>query len=193
MRQDLDELLCKKYPLIFANRYKSMQETAMCWGFSCGDGWFTIIDSLCASIQSHIDWKKKRRQYDIEHNAIYTDLMNGDESTLRHKFSNMTDEFIISRKEEILEEGLRDIKSEIVQVQAAQVKEKFGTLRFYIDGGDEVTHGMIRVAENMSAHTCEVCGSPGQTRVSGYWHYTSCDAHARGEEIYEYDRDEQGA
>ena len=55
MKQELDELLCKKYPKMFVNRNKSMQETAMCWGFGCGDGWFDLIDELCGSIQSYID------------------------------------------------------------------------------------------------------------------------------------------
>jgi len=33
MKQELDELLCKKYPKIFKDRYADMQTTAMCWGF----------------------------------------------------------------------------------------------------------------------------------------------------------------
>jgi hypothetical protein len=40
-----------------------------------------------------------------------------------------------------------------------QVKEKYGTLRFYIDGGDETIRGMIWFAESFSAHTCEKCGT----------------------------------
>ena len=42
MRKELDEKLCEKYPLIFKNRHADMTETAMCWGFECGDGWFNI-------------------------------------------------------------------------------------------------------------------------------------------------------
>ena len=33
---------------------------------------------------------------------------------------------------------------EYVQVVAAQVKEKLGELRFYVDGGDATTQGMIQ-------------------------------------------------
>jgi hypothetical protein len=40
MRKELDDLLCQRYPLIFSERNMSMKETCMCWGFSCGDGWF---------------------------------------------------------------------------------------------------------------------------------------------------------
>ena len=63
---------------------------------------------------------------------------------------------------------------------ADQVKEKFGTLRFYTNGGDEQIYGMIRMAESMSAVTCEECGAPGKTRGRG-WIYTACDAHTKEE------------
>lgn len=60
----------------------------------------------------------------------------------------------------------------------AQVKEKFGTLRFYGNGGDDVTDAYISFAESFSGRICETCGSPGKVRGSG-WFYTSCDEHAR--------------
>ncbi len=59
MRQELDEELCRKYPKIFQNRHAPMTETAMCWGFEIGDGWYQIVDSLCSNIQSYIDWKNR--------------------------------------------------------------------------------------------------------------------------------------
>ena len=62
MRDELDSSLVAKYPKMFQNRYKSMQETAMCWGFECGDGWYNILNSLCANIQSHIDWKQEQKE-----------------------------------------------------------------------------------------------------------------------------------
>lgn len=39
-----------------------------------------------------------------------------------------------------------------------QVKEKFGVLRFYCEGGDDTIRGMIRLAEHMSSITCEITG-----------------------------------
>lgn len=55
MKKENDELLCKKYPKIFANRYGDKMVTAMCWGFEVGDGWFNLIHTLCETIQSYID------------------------------------------------------------------------------------------------------------------------------------------
>ena len=59
-------------------------------------------------------------------------------------------------------------------VKIVQVKEKFGGLRFYVDGGDEYTNGLIRVAEDASYETCEDCGVPGTLRKGGWW-ATLCD------------------
>ena len=59
MKQELDKLLCEKYPKMLVNRNKPMTETCMCWGFECGDGWFQILDSLMGNIQHHIDWNNK--------------------------------------------------------------------------------------------------------------------------------------
>jgi len=63
---------------------------------------------------------------------------------------------------------------ETVQVRVAQVKEKFGTLRFYVDNGNREVGAAIQLAESLSARTCESCGSPGRTR-SGGWIKTLCD------------------
>ena len=71
-------------------------------------------------------------------------------------------------------------KEEVVaQVTLNQVKEKFGTLRFYYSGGDDYIDGLVTMAESMSGVTCEECGLPG-TQTQGGWIKTACAAH-RGE------------
>jgi len=61
-----------------------------------------------------------------------------------------------------------------------QVKEKFGGLRFYIEGSNNEYQERISIAESLSHQTCEVCGRKGQTRRGG-WIQTLCDKHAKGE------------
>lgn len=61
------------------------------------------------------------------------------------------------------------------QVVAAQVKEKFGSLRFYYYGGDDTIHGMVSMAEAISGRTCELCGNLGQLR-SKRWQQTLCSS-----------------
>ena len=67
------------------------------------------------------------------------------------------------------------------QVVAVQVKEKFGGLRFYYEGGDSAVDGMVRMAESWSVNACEVCGNKGVIRGDG-WHRTLCDEHSNGRE-----------
>ena len=61
-------------------------------------------------------------------------------------------------------------------VEATQVKEKFGGLRFYIDGGSDEVHKLIEEAEEESYKTCEKCGTKenvSQTKTG--WVKTLCD------------------
>lgn len=138
MKQELDELLCKKYPKMMVNRNKSPQETTMCWGFECGDGWYNILNQLMGNIQHHIDGNNSRRELLLKNNP--------------HNIK---------------------IPEEVVQVTLDQVKEKFGTLRFYYTGGDEKIRGMVIMAEAMSGTTCESCGNPGEQTYGG-WIKTTC-------------------
>lgn len=62
----------------------------------------------------------------------------------------------------------------ISQVVATQVKEKFGGLRFYINGGDEHIDGIIWLAESLSYHICEKCGSTKDVSQTEGWVYTEC-------------------
>jgi len=58
--------------------------------------------------------------------------------------------------------------------KATQVKEKFGGLRFYIDGSIDLVYDAISKAEAASYYICEVCGKPGKARGDG-WIVTICD------------------
>jgi hypothetical protein len=64
----------------------------------------------------------------------------------------------------------------IPQVKMRQIKEKFGGLRIYYDGGDDAIGGMVDMAEAIAEFTCEECGKPGRYRDGG-WIKTLCDEH----------------
>jgi len=64
----------------------------------------------------------------------------------------------------------------VPQVTVAQIKEKFGGLRFYYDGGDNEISGMVTMAAAWASHACEECGAPGTSRGGG-WIKTLCDTH----------------
>ena len=68
------------------------------------------------------------------------------------------------------------IPDHVPQVVVMQIKEKFGGLRFYYDGGDDRVDGMVTMAESWADHSCEECGKPGKSRDGG-WIRTLCDEH----------------
>ena len=61
--------------------------------------------------------------------------------------------------------------------QVTQVKEKFGGLRFYINGGSDEMYNKITEAEKLSHETCELCGEKGELRTKIRWFTTLCDEH----------------
>jgi len=121
MTKELQETLYTKYPKIFADKDKSMQETCMFWGIETDDGWYWLIDQLCSNIQGYIDANNK------------------------------------------------------TQVIASQVKEKFGSLRFYYNSGDEMIEGMVWFAESLSYHICETCGSTKNVTQTKGWITSLCE------------------
>lgn len=62
------------------------------------------------------------------------------------------------------------------QVIVVQVKEKFGGLRFYYEGGNEYVAGLVSMAESWADIACEECGGIGKKRDGG-WVRTLCDVH----------------
>ena len=121
-------------------------------GFACGEGWWPILEKLCSNIQHHIDWKEKQRDWAIRFNSTASS------------------------------EDMRPVPDKILQVTVAQIKEKFGGLRFYYDGGDDKISGMVCMAEAWAGNTCETCGKPGYQR-SGGWIKTLCDTHEAERQI----------
>lgn len=81
----------------------------------------------------------------------------------------------------------------LFDVRAAQVKEKYGSMRFYIDidfdireGLDEdikkdmwrtmeSIHGAVSMAENMTYRTCEQCGKSGSIDHQQHWLRCECE------------------
>jgi hypothetical protein len=181
MRKELDEKLCSKYPKIFRDRRGNMRTTAMCWGFEHGDGWFNIINKMCANIQHHINNTRKQRAEALIYNRALTRAAKGDLTTYN---------LLRKWKQEQIDSALKDPEPQLKkvpeacpQVIATQVKEKYGTLRFYYVGGDNIVDAFVNMGESMSSVMCEVCGAPGHSRGGG-WIQTLCDVHAEEQGYY---------
>jgi len=125
MTQELEDKLFEKYPKIFRQKDLGMQETAMCWGIECRDGWYNLLDALCEHLQFNIDHNSHLEKYG--------------------------------------------------QLEAVQVKEKFGGLRFYTQGSSEAQEAAISFAESLSYKICEECGSMEDvSQTTSGWIVTLC-------------------
>lgn len=156
MNEDHTKSLLLSYPLTYGQHGQSPRQTAMCWGFDCGDGWYKLIDELSAK---------------VEH------------------FNRA----MMAKGEPI--------------VQATQVKEKFGGLRWYRGGlyPDEDNYKALQEAAQAaqaalgeaaeetatyadvdrwiteacqkSEETCEQCGAPGKIICPAGWLTCVCQEH----------------
>jgi hypothetical protein len=168
MTPELDQHIREKYPKIFQYPCE----------MSIDDGWFDIIDMLCANIQSHINQTRRNRHDSLLYNRALSRAICGDFST----YSRLTEWHRQQLDEDLddIEPQLKIVPCACPQVVVSQIKEKFGTLRFYYTGGDEYVDGLEHMAESMSAKICENCGCPGESRSTKKNHYIRvlCDKHA---------------
>lgn len=143
------------------------------------EGWLDIVQALCVNIQHYVDWKRSSRARDLmrrraakKGHAALVKWM-----TTHRNFDAPTD-WLVQQCHDIIALGAENlvITPKVNHVYVAQIKEKFGELRFYYDGGDEYVGGLVSMAETWASHTCEVCGSSGTLRHGG-WMRTLCDKH----------------
>ena len=158
MTPEHDDYLCTTYPLLFKDRHGSPSKTLMCWGFACGDGWYSILDVLCRHLMEPYD-------------RLQADITVAREMIEKHQTSDHEHPVWSAKYLHELTEEFDALRLPVM----VQVKEKFGRLRVYVDHEDAMARALIGFAESMSAVTCENCGAPGQTR-RGPWIKTKCDA-----------------
>ena len=79
-------------------------------------------------------------------------------------------------------EGWRKLVTKLVEdiikidstVEIIQIKEKFGTLRFYVNCGNDEIFDLIEKADQESGKTCESCGTKRNVTTEGRWVLTLC-------------------
>lgn len=96
---------------------------------------------------------------------------------------------------DLVETAIGRIAGAVAQAPAGslkigQIKEKFGTLRLYLDTRKALPEAVsaaideaIELAEARSACTCEQCGEPGRLYDKGGYVFTACDQHAQGKAV----------
>jgi hypothetical protein len=138
-----------------AKRWPDLFQKSGDFELSVGDGWYNIIDTLCGFLSRNVERAKSRLQYALDNPTAKMEPIEKLEAIVAHELKELA---IIS-----------------------QVKEKFGTLRFYMDNATTEQYAYAEFAEAMSRHTCEICGSPGEARNNG-WVKVLCDKHHKERE-----------
>jgi hypothetical protein len=165
MKTELQQQIFAKYPKIFADRTKPKTESCMFWGLEVGDGWYDLIDTLCQALT-----------------YTYTTSVQVDEEDGKR---------LGVESYNFNEKSSYYFTIEPPQVIATQVKEKYGTLRFYyreeyneeimslietgkypdlqriIDRYSDYINGIVHFAETASGRTCEATGQSGELHASG--------------------------
>lgn len=77
--------------------------------------------------------------------------------------------------EKILLQMAEDGDADTMAMYAIQVKEKYGTLRFYMSLQTEEMTDLIHEAEAASSQICENCADVGKMRNKRQWMHVSCD------------------
>ena len=135
-------------------------------GFAIGEGWYHIIESLVGQIDHYTKWRRNMRAYDLRLNRA---KKKGRDALLQFytKGKRPTD-WDQERVDEMMQED-RPITPKVEWIRVAQIKEKFGGLRFYYDGGDDQISGMVTMAESWADSSCEKCGTEVPSVVRIYW------------------------
>ena len=144
-------------------------------GFAIGEGWYHIIESLVSEIDHYTKWKRNMRANDLRKLRAKNKGMEALITFMVGKKDRPPSDWDIERAEDAMQNEIK-LTPKVDWIRVQQIKEKFGGLRFYYDGGDAEISGMVRMAELWAGRSCETCGNLGERR-SGGWMRTLCDKH----------------
>jgi len=114
----------------------------------CDPGWFDLLWAFCETVREEYAHRKSR----CDSARVYRDTNN----------PYWTDAICDEAEKAFVGVGVPTFE---------QIKEKFGTLRIYLEGNFNrpFVDGALNCVENMSARVCGLCGNPGTLRQNKWW------------------------
>lgn len=198
MKKELEDKLFEKYPVIFKDRTLPMTETCMCWGLSCGDGWYNLLDNLCKDL-TYIS-----KQYDV---TITAEQVKEKYATLRFYYSTKYGSKWTYKKAKLahwlyhnvgyrlydhkmlhwLMNLIRDyydyktkrewsFKGKTILTEHRGNYIEHGRYMFANEGVQNLISDCINKYEDFSGLVCESCGMSGNLSKRGTWYATLCDS-----------------
>ena len=191
MKPEETKALMKRFPMLYRGYYKSMRETCMCWGFDVNSGWFSIIWMLSLALEEELkkihpwyvrkffrqlEWAAKKWNSVVWVVLKFIEMRRGKKTPVME---------ILNRKtfRSKLYVAIMRLLCHTQYFEVTQVKEKYGTLRFYTNWSTDEMERFISVACKASHNTCEICGHWGKCNSFG-WIVCLCDTHRK-----EYNKD----
>ena len=170
----------QKYPHLFNNDALSISD--------CPEGWEKIVMGFCESLDVYKKSYRSEKIVDFRNHCLSF------VAVLIYKFKNkinpykgkMIVGYFSQNRVKTTSEKFYDRLTKLwawiaakqqwqkvypPDIKISQIKEKFGTLRIYLDYADERAYGMIDLAEQLSAVTCEITGKDGQLCWRGKWRW----------------------
>lgn len=168
MKVELEQALFDKYNDLFKNRGKAANESLMCFGCECGDGWHGILDNLFG----YIDHVLKNRSVDLKVKKERVTDENGGYIELpcppvildqvKEKYGTLR---VYWHFDSVGLEKVRDLVED--EAQISQSLERYA----------DMIEDAVDFSEYLSSQTCEVTGKAGKLYTDG-WCVTLCEEEA---------------
>lgn len=166
MSPELEQKLKEKYPVLFRDTNKSVQESCMAFGCEHGDGWYNIIDDLCGYI---VDLQKSVSYY----LHLKEDIKDDDDKSFDGRF----------RCPEVVFNQIKEKFGTLRVYWSFGEIENYDEIKSKLKDPDELDKCIARYSnkidsvidfcEYLSSKTCEITGKPGKLYTKG-WYVTLC-------------------
>lgn len=169
MNTKLQNKLVKKYSIFF-DWIKDIPEGSpimpIQFGIECGDGWYMLLDELMSELLNHHKNINENRKYKFKHK--FPEWLQYNTRLISYKWKRIHKaiRWLIN----LFPRGLPPL----APINITQIKEKFGGLRFYYNGGDDYVYGATSLAESLSYRICEYCGTTIDVGLTQGWYSTIC-------------------
>lgn len=196
-----DQYLIKTYPTLFP-KDSDGNPTAPSCGIWCPVGWENLVKDLCKAISTYcclqLVYIEKRKPLRLVKQWFYKNIFSKIYDPLYRKYNPYNKPeyktLLLSvsaraalnekyKREFAIVEKLRKIQKifypyykwdtvPVAPVTIHQIKEKFGQLRFYYEGGDAKVAGMVSFAEYLSSTICQNTGTRATLCKKRSWYAT---------------------
>ena len=159
----------ERFPILFQDSKKPMNQTCMCWGIECPIGWWHILEQLCTVLE----------YYNIEFSKNHGIAIIADQ--VKEKFGTLRFYFTVR---EVDKDG---VEKDPDTTEDSRISTEENKRRILMDYLELLADQIIEEAENLTENTCANCGVPldrdNKVETKGWITYIckECDAKRNGE------------